>query len=153
MTIGSQRGQPCDGARIVLAVAVVIGSAMAITHVAGCAGASDSAQSVELQPLNSPTAAAAVARLTTERNVSLSFPAGISLERIPAGTSFERVGEIPQGQVYRPIDRVLQVRSWNSHEAYLVIDDKNQAVGAYLPQRHGFLPASHPVPISQGAHP
>src|SRR5688500_12170413 len=122
-----------------------VGAVVLCALLVGCAGASREAKPVDLERTFGE-------KLTIPRRVSLPFKPGISLASIEKGTSFEQVGRIPQGNVYRSPNTTLQVRSWNVHEAYLVVN-QSDIVGVYLPYQRGFLACSKPISLSEGGSP
>jgi len=67
-------------------------------------------------------------------------------ETLKAGSTWERTGAIPQGDVYRPVGMVFSVEGANRHEAYLVIS-ADRIVGFYLPGEDAFAPLPQPVPL------
>jgi hypothetical protein len=67
-------------------------------------------------------------------------------ETLKAGSTWERTGAIPQGDVYRPVGMVFSVEGANRHEAYLVIS-ADRIVGFYLPGEEAFAPLPQPVPL------
>ena len=67
-------------------------------------------------------------------------------ETLKAGSTWERTGAIPQGDVYRPVGTVFSVEGANRHEAYLVIS-ADRIVGFYLPGEEAFAPLPQPVPL------
>jgi hypothetical protein len=70
-------------------------------------------------------------------------------ETLKAGSTWERTGAIPQGDVYRPVGMVFSVEGANRHEAYLVIS-ADRIVGFYLPGEEAFAPLPQPVPLAAG---
>jgi len=62
------------------------------------------------------------------------------------GTRWARVGDVVHGKVYRSRDSVFFLRGANSHEAYLVINDK-KLVGFYLPGDRAWSPLTPPLDI------
>jgi len=56
------------------------------------------------------------------------------------------VGQIPEGNVYKPHDQVLTVEGANIHEAYIVISN-GQLVGFYLPVEKAFSPLLLKLPL------
>ena len=60
---------------------------------------------------------------------------------IPRGSLWKLVGRSPEGDVYRPVDRVLTVEGAQIHEAYLVLNE-DKMVGFYLPVERAFSPAA-----------
>ena len=89
--------------------------------------------------------------LRIPETVTLTPSTGYS-ETIEAGSTWERTGAIPQGEVYRPVGTVFSVEGANRHEAYLVIS-ADRVVGFYLPGEEAFAPLPEPVPlpVRQGA--
>ena len=63
------------------------------------------------------------------------------------GTTWELVGTIPQGDIYKSRDQVLTVECSNIHEAYLVVS-QGSVVGFYLPVEKGFVKLSNPVTLN-----
>lgn len=84
-----------------------------------------------------------VLRLT--KAITLTPSTGYS-ETVKAGSTWERTGAIPQGEVYRPVGTVFSVEGANRHEAYLVIS-ADRIVGFYLPGEEAFAPLPQPVPL------
>lgn len=78
--------------------------------------------------------------------------------RIKPGTRWLLVGNLDQGQVYRPLDQVLNVEGQHVDEAYLVVSS-GKIIGFYLPARGAFAPAADPVelvaaqPLAQSHNP
>jgi hypothetical protein len=89
--------------------------------------------------------------LRIPKAVTLTPSTGYS-ETLRAGSTWERTGAIPQGEVYRPVRTVFSVEGANRHEAYLVIS-ADRIVGFYLPGEEAFAPLPQPVPLParQGA--
>lgn len=74
---------------------------------------------------------------------------------IKAGTKWDYVGTIENGDVYNTKDQVLTVEASNIHEAYIVISS-GKLLGFYLPVERTFSPLSEfrdlkikEVPINQ----
>jgi hypothetical protein len=63
------------------------------------------------------------------------------------GTTWELVGSISQGDVYKSRDQVLTVECSNIHEVYLVVSH-GLVVGFYLPVEKGFVKLSKPVTLN-----
>jgi hypothetical protein len=77
--------------------------------------------------------------IEVSRDVSVSV--GVGYERvISRGSTWTRVGRVPEGDVYQPVDRVFTVEGAHVHEAYLVLAD-DRIVGFYLPVERAFSPA------------
>ncbi|WP_230958993.1 hypothetical protein [Burkholderia stagnalis] len=69
--------------------------------------------------------------------------------RIAAGTQWRFVGTLPQGRVFRAVNKVFAIVGRQEHEAYLVLDD-NRLVGFYLPGVAHFSPLDPPVSLQLG---
>lgn len=96
----------------------------------------------QLDPI--PATAAAPVR-TLARDTSITFDTGYQ-RQLKAGSSWQRVGTVPQGEVYRPVQDVFTVEGANMHEAYLIVRN-DQLVGFYLPAEHGFSALGKPQPL------
>lgn len=59
---------------------------------------------------------------------------------LPAGSSWELQGALPQGKVYKRLDGIFTVEGAHVHEAFLVVSE-NKVVGYYLPVEQAFSPA------------
>lgn len=86
--------------------------------------------------------------------IQLKTPAEIRLEtgytrKLAAGSSWQRVGALPQGAVYRPVGTIFTIEGRQVHEAYLVIADQ-RLVGFYLPGEQAYSPLSTAVPLTTG---
>ena len=68
---------------------------------------------------------------------------------ILAGTRWRKVGRLPQGDVYRPVDGVFSIEGRQVHEAYLVIAGPSLK-GFYLPGEANYSPLATPLPINLG---
>ncbi len=66
--------------------------------------------------------------------------------QLAAGTVLVEFGRVPQGQVFKPLNRVLTVEGAHMHEAYPVLRG-NSIVGFYLPVEKAFSPLSRPVSL------
>lgn len=62
-----------------------------------------------------------------------------------AETSWGRVGEIPQGTVYTTDDQLVVVESFNTRQAYIVVNE-GKVVGYFLPVENSFVKVA-PVEI------
>jgi len=65
---------------------------------------------------------------------------------IAGGTTWNLIGTIPEGEVYKSNSQTLTVECSNIHEAYLVVRDKS-VVGFYLPVERGFVTLPEPVAL------
>jgi len=116
---------------------------VAIGVIAGCATA------VVSEPVAyAPWPASPVRVATLASAVHVPLATGYARE-LAAGSRWRRVGRVPQGDVYRPVDTVFTIEGRQVHEAYLVVSGRS-LVGFYLPgeARYSALPA--PVTISFG---
>lgn len=68
---------------------------------------------------------------------------------LAAGSSWQRVGTLPQGAVYRPVGTIFTIEGRQVHEAYLVIAGQ-RLVGFYLPGEQAYSPLSTAVSITTG---
>jgi hypothetical protein len=73
-------------------------------------------------------------------------PSGGYARTLNQGTTWECVGRIAQGTVYRTKDQVLTVEASNISEAYIVVSSRT-LVGFYLPIEHAFAPVKTQVPL------
>ncbi|SFD02307.1 hypothetical protein SAMN05216321_1102 [Cupriavidus sp. OV038] len=62
---------------------------------------------------------------------------------------WSRIGQVPQGDVYRPFGTIFTIEGRQVHEAYLVVRDR-RLVGFYLPGEEHYSPLSTAVPITFG---
>jgi hypothetical protein len=60
---------------------------------------------------------------------------------LKAGTSWNYVGKIENGDVFKTKDQILTVEASNIHEAYIVVSSE-KIVGFYLPVEKTFSPLS-----------
>ena len=65
---------------------------------------------------------------------------------LKSGSTWQQLGAIPDGEVYRPVKDVFTLEGANIHEAYLVVRG-DLLVGFYLPAERGFSPMQVPVPL------
>jgi hypothetical protein len=72
--------------------------------------------------------------------------------QLEAGSRWQLVGRIEQGQVYKRVDGVFMVQARDVHEAYLVIAGA-QLMGFYLPVEKSFSPAVPTVPLTLRGNP
>ncbi|TAK83325.1 MAG: hypothetical protein EPO12_05775 [Aquabacterium sp.] len=67
--------------------------------------------------------------------------------KIAAGSRFQHVGRISQGEVYKPIaGAAIVVEGRHMHEAWIVLNGGSLA-GFYLPVEQSFSPVGTPVPF------
>jgi UPF0288 family protein (methanogenesis marker protein 3) len=53
-------------------------------------------------------------------------------KKLFTGSRWQSIGNIKQGEVFKPVGTVFSIQGANSHEAYLVLSEK-KLVGFYLP--------------------
>jgi len=81
---------------------------------------------------------------TLTKDVEISqLPCGYS-RTLRNGTSWDLVGELPKGAIYRSKDQSLTLECSNVYEAYIVVAE-DSLVGFYLPVEKGFVPVSDPI--------
>lgn len=91
--------------------------------------------------------------ITSDANESvviLHAPVVIELDHakpvlLRAETSWARIGEIPQGTVYKTADQLIVVESFNTRQAYIVVNEE-RVVGYFLPVENSFVKVT-PVEI------
>jgi len=98
-------------------------------------------QSTEFTPL-----VAVQQRVRVVNPVSVRLASGYSRE-LRAGSLWQPVGHISQGNVLRPVGFVFTIEGRQVHEAYLVIK-ANTLVGFFLPGESRFSPLNPPQPIT-----
>ena len=64
------------------------------------------------------------------------------------GSRWQRVGALPEGEVYRPVGTVFTIEGRNVHEAYLVVSPARTLVGFYLPGESRLSLLPNPVQLS-----
>jgi hypothetical protein len=79
------------------------------------------------------------------RKAEIPLSTGYSTTLRP-NTRWQRVGQLPQGDVYRTRDQIVTVEGAHIHEAYVVLKD-GSIVGFYLPVERTFSPVK-PQPLS-----
>ena len=62
------------------------------------------------------------------------------------GTRWQRAGKIDQGDIFKSRDQVIALVAFNTHEAWLVIN-QTRLVGFYLPVERSFV-AADPIVLS-----
>ena len=78
--------------------------------------------------------------------VTVTLATGYS-RSIAANSVWRYAGRTPQGEVYRPVDRVFTIEGANTHEAYLVMDN-GWLVGFYLSGEAAFSPLPSAVRLN-----
>ena len=98
---------------------------------------------VSMSPL---TATAATVPSTLGKDLHIDFGTGYSRD-IKAGSQWEPIGSVPQGQVFKPYKQVFTLEGAHMHEAYLVVSN-GRLVGFYLPAEGGFSSLKQTLAIS-----
>jgi hypothetical protein len=62
------------------------------------------------------------------------------------GTRFKYVGDLPEGQVMKQVDRVFTIEGTHVHEAYLV-NSQGELAGFYLPGLDAYSPLKKRVSL------
>ena len=128
-------------------------SLLALSRIAMAAmflGLAACAAMVPIEPsvLSPAPSASAVARFQFEREVTIKLSTGYQ-RTLAARSTWQRVGRIPQGEVYRPLDTLLTIEGRNVHEAYLVVNGTT-LVGFYLPGESNYSPLTPPQTLPTG---
>ncbi|MDH5277239.1 MAG: hypothetical protein OEW88_12520 [Gammaproteobacteria bacterium] len=87
-------------------------------------------------------------------NESFTLDADVRIDRAPcnydrvlkAGTRWETVGSLPEGQVFRSRDQVLTLECSNVFEAYPIVAQA-RIVAFYLPVERAIVKIPRPVPL------
>ena len=99
-----------------------------------------------------PAAAAEQRRLVTVgQQIELRLDTGYT-RVLKAGSQWQRVGSIAQGEVYKPHQDIFTLEGTHVHEAYLVIANDRLA-GFYLPVEHGFSPLKQQISLTLSSTP
>lgn len=77
--------------------------------------------------------------------VEIRLPTGYT-RTLRAASAWRFAGNLPQGEVYRPVGDVFTLEGAHIHEAYLVLRD-GSLVGFYLPAERAFSPLDKALPI------
>lgn len=101
---------------------------------AGCAS-----EVVRTEATLGPAAAGERSRIELADAATVRSSSGYS-RVLPAGSTWELRGTLPQGSVYRRVDGIFTVEGAHVHEAFLVVSG-NRVVGYYLPVEQAFSPA------------
>ena len=84
-----------------------------------------------------------VGEKNSERSEEKFSTAGFS-RTLRIGTQWEMIGDIEQGQVFKPLDTVLTVEGAHVREAYVVTRD-GLWIGFWLPVERAYSPLRTPV--------
>lgn len=101
-----------------------------------------STQKVSLVPV---AASEPVSVIQLSRMVSAQLP-NDSVANLPAASQWQRVGALPQGDVYRSLNGLFTIQTRRQGEAYLVASS-GKLVGFYLPGETAYLPLNRPVTL------
>lgn len=101
-----------------------------------------STQKVSLVPVASSDP---VSVIQLSRMVSAHLP-NDSVANLPASSQWQRVGALPQGDVYRSLSGLFTVQTRRQGEAYIVASS-GKLVGFYLPGETAYLPLNRPVTL------
>ena len=66
---------------------------------------------------------------------------------LKAGSTWVRVGRVPEGPVYAIKNDVFMVKGRNAHEAQCVVADGGKLIGFYLPVERAFVPVDPQVQL------
>ena len=91
------------------------------------------------------TKASAAARYHLQDQIT-GAPVGGRERKLPSGSTWQAVGAIAEGDVYRPVGTILTAEAMNVHEAYIVVRDRTW-VGFWLPAESGFVDIAKPAAI------
>jgi len=91
---------------------------------------------------------------TVPRQIRLQQTATVTLDtaytrNIPANSVWRYAGNVPQGDVFRPVKTIFTIEGRQVHEAYLVISG-TRLVGFYLPGEFNYSALSTPVILAIG---
>ena len=81
-----------------------------------------------------------------ERDVTVTPTLG-DRATLKAGSTWSRVGQVPEGAVYAIKDDVFMVRGRNAHEAQCVVADDGKLIGFFLPVERAFVPVDPQVQL------
>jgi len=100
---------------------------------------------VDFHPRAASMAAPRVAVLET---VTIKLPTAY-IRTVDKGSRWALAGQVPQGDVYRPVGTVFTIEGRQVHEAYLVVSQQ-AIVGFYLPGDRTYSALPTPVSLSLG---
>lgn len=104
------------------------------------------APNVRQQPTSALQAAPIPHRIQLDEAANTRIGTGYRVD-LKAGTTWQLVGGIAEGDVYKPLDQALNVEGSQVHEAYAVISNST-LVGFYLPFEKTFVKVSTQFPLS-----
>lgn len=119
-----------------LPLAIVVGVALA-----GCAA------NLPRSPVSfTPTHAGHLETIVIAENAEVTPPSGYA-RTLKAGSTWTKVGAVPQGDVYKIENDVFLLEGAHMHEAYSVINAR-RLVGFYLPFEQAFVAMSPEISLS-----
>lgn len=122
--------------RSLLPIAVVVGVTLA-----GCAA------NLPRNPVSfTPTHAGRPETIVITENTEVTPPTGYT-RTLKAGSTWTKVGAVPQGGVYKIENDVFLLEGAHMHEAHCVINAR-RLVGFYLPFEQAFVAISPEVSLS-----
>ena len=95
---------------------------------------------VKQEPAKFEPGASAQDAWTLAKSVEISLDTGYK-RKLNAGTRWQCIGKIENGDVYQTNDQILTVEGSNIYEACIVVSEEN-LVGFYLPANQTFSPLS-----------
>jgi hypothetical protein len=102
---------------------------------------------VKYQPTRIESAGGELKSFTFDADTPIhGAPCGYS-RSLRKGTTWEAIGRVAEGGVYRSRDQIMTVECSNIFEAYLVVAEQN-LVGFYLPVEKAFSPLSEPIKLT-----
>lgn len=100
---------------------------------------------VKQLPAKLDTNAEARSSFVLEKEETIDLGTGYT-RVLKAGTRWNYVGKIENGDVFKTKDQILTVEASNIHEAYIVVSSE-KIVGFYLPVEKTFSPLSTAKPL------
>jgi hypothetical protein len=98
---------------------------------------------VKQEPAKFEPAALAQDDWTLTRDVEITLNTGYK-RKLKAGTRWQCIGKVEEGDVYQTSDQILTVEGSNIYEACIVVFEGN-LVGFYLPANQTFSPLSSKI--------
>ena len=95
---------------------------------------------VKQEPAKFEPAASVQDEWTLAKDVEVSLDTGYK-RKLKAGTRWQCIGKVENGDVYQTHDQILTVEGSNIYEACIVVSEGN-LVGFYLPANQTFSPLS-----------
>ena len=86
------------------------------------------------------------AALVLDRDITVTPTLG-DPATLKAGSTWVRVGRVPEGPVYAIKNDVFMVKGRNAHEAQCVISDGGKLIGFFLPVERAFVPVDPQVQL------